>query len=410
AESVGRRAMGVVDFEGRYAFEDLGAGDWLVRARVAGEGLEAHARVPLGPGAEAERDLDFKTGLTLWGSVLWDGEPLPRTAVVAHGLDAAVIRRASSNHEGRFELDNLPPGRYRIDASHGRELLSQNLDVDLRSSRELLVEFETSALTGRVVSKGDGSPVGAALISLRRRLDDPRAPGGSMASVASRADGTFRFGRLNRGTYDLTVRLDGFEPLKDTVEIDGGAGDVGPFDYELEPAVGLELAIHRADGSPPPPYVHVAIRGADGGAGHAEAQRVEAEGRVRLTTLREGAARLWIAAPGAVPARVEVQIPAADPVPVSLQAAGQLQVRVGSLVLSDGLAVLQLIGEDGRPWRAFDLVSGQTQDRWPLVAGVARVNGVPPGVWTVQVQSRAGRVWERAAATVAGREVRLDLE
>ncbi|HYH47126.1 MAG TPA: carboxypeptidase-like regulatory domain-containing protein, partial [Thermoanaerobaculia bacterium] len=83
AERAGRPARsGTVDHTGRYEITALEAGDWHLRARLAGGRHEADAWVAIAPGdREVERDLKLGGGLALGGLVLIEDRPLPRSQV-----------------------------------------------------------------------------------------------------------------------------------------------------------------------------------------------------------------------------------------------------------------------------------------------------------------------------------------
>ncbi|MEM7351997.1 MAG: carboxypeptidase regulatory-like domain-containing protein [Acidobacteriota bacterium] len=406
AEAGRREIAGQVDYEGRYEISDLPPGDWLVRAEVPGTGREAHARVPLAAGAHAEQDLDFETGARLSGTVLWQGSPLPRTVVALRGKGEAIERQAVSNHDGRFELDNLPLGSYRLDASNPRQFLTQNLDVEISGDRELLIEFETAQVSGWVRDEDSGQPLANALVFLQRHLTGESAASGSMNSLGTDSEGAFRFARLARGNYTLRVERDGYTPLRQELEV---VDDVGPLELALRAGAGLELQVRYAGGGTPP-YVQTAVLNAAGLPVHSEGRAVAASGHVRLSTLAPGTWQLWIAAPGAAPAQIAVEVPSSEPVAVELEPAGRLRVRVASLVRSNDLASLQLVGADGRLWRAVNPDTGRAQDTWPVVAGNAHLNALPGGQWLVRIEDSSGAQWQGEAAITGGHETSLHLD
>ncbi|MEM7355987.1 MAG: carboxypeptidase-like regulatory domain-containing protein, partial [Acidobacteriota bacterium] len=81
----GGMRQGRVDFEARYAFDDLAPGQWNITAQVAGSGRQVTLQVEIPEGVgQVEKNIEFGTGFTLTGIVL-DGErPLAGVNVSAN--------------------------------------------------------------------------------------------------------------------------------------------------------------------------------------------------------------------------------------------------------------------------------------------------------------------------------------
>ena len=119
AERAGRPARpGTVDHEGRYEITALEAGDWHLRARLAGGRREADAWVAIAPGdREVERDLKLGGGLTLDGLVLIEDRP----------LSTDPGQPARPRRDGRTRRDDRSSGRLPVRGS-GAGALSRRGD------------------------------------------------------------------------------------------------------------------------------------------------------------------------------------------------------------------------------------------------------------------------------------------
>lgn len=118
---------------------------------------------------------------------------------------------------GRFSFDMLVPGKYRLQASHGRYAQSDELEVRLGAARTRagveLVLRTGHRLTGRV-RDGNDRPIEGAVV----RFDD-----GRRASTDRR--GVFD-GGIRRGRQHLVARADGLAPRALEVTVREGPVDV----------------------------------------------------------------------------------------------------------------------------------------------------------------------------------------
>jgi hypothetical protein len=81
---------------------------------------------------------------------------------------------------------------------------------------------------------------------------------------------------------------------------------------------------------------------------------------------------------------------------VTLPPAGIVDVVLPALADTGRYGALRLLAADGSPWGGLDWI-GRPRVEWELQSGRARVTGVPPGSWTVEVTTPDG---ERRTATV----------
>lgn len=217
---------GTVDAQGRYSLAGLTPGEWEVVANVgprrSGRGtlhLAAGVRDPV-------LDIEFPEGATLTGRVLLDGTPWSGVQVIASQVDddESGNGMATTTHDGRFTLPNLPPGRYSLTLTSPGGL-GYNQVVEIAGDREVTIEIATGRLTGRVVSAADGEPVPGALVSLEGV--DPELGSAFLGpSVRTEEGGTFEIPRLAPGAYKVTILREGFAPAEAALVVRPGGGEV----------------------------------------------------------------------------------------------------------------------------------------------------------------------------------------
>jgi hypothetical protein len=406
AERAGRPARsGAVDHRGRYEIRRLEPGHWRVRARLAGGRREAEAWVAIEPGdREAERDFDLGGGLTLKGLVLFEELPLERANVGVRGLDIVLDRSVTTDHLGEFRVENLEPGRYRVEVVHAERMLSQSHDMEVIADREIVIEIVAARVEGTVVAIDTGEGVADALVYLQRLLEGGEP--GPLTTVATNATGSFVAGSLAPGRYRLTVRGDGYAPAERTVDAMGGAAAV-PLTIELEPTTGLRLTVRRLAG-PPPPTATVVVLDPSGNPVHVEETVLSAFGNAYLRQVPAGAWTLLIKADGAAAALARATVPG-DPPEVTLPPGAPLTVRVPSLLDSRTAAHLSLTGADGTTYVGVG-PGGVFEQSWPLAGGAVTVADLPAGAWHVAVTAADGRTWTGAVATTGDAPVTAVIE
>lgn len=405
AEHAGRAARaGRVDYAGRYEITHLEPGDWWLRARLAGGRRQAEARVVVASGEpRVERDLEFSSGLVLTGQVLYEGRPLASTHVDLRGLEIAAVRSVATDHQGSFRIEDLDPGRYRIDLANPQQLLTHTEDLELRGDREMVFELATAALTGRVVAAETGEPVAEALVYVQRLLGTGEP--GPLTTVGTDATGAFTLARLAAARYRLTLRADGYAPAERRVEVVAGV-PAEPLTIELEPSGGLALMILRATGEPPQMATVVVLDGFLQPI-HADVRQVSGQGHVYFPQAPPGAWTVLVKAEGTAAVSLRVSVPG-ERRTVTLPPAASLAVRVPALLDSRTLATLTIVSAEGNPFVSV-APGGALESSWPVSGGTATVADVPAGTWRLEVAAGEGRVWSRTVVT-AGEPATVSLE
>jgi hypothetical protein len=394
AERDGRpQRSGMVDHTGRYEIAALEAGDWHLRARLAGGRREADAWVAITAGdREVERDLKLGGGLALGGLVLIENRPLPRSRVSLLGLDVTAERGVTTDHQGAFRFEDLEPGRYRVEVTHAERMLSQSEDLELAENREVVIEIATAVLSGTVVASGSGEGVADALVYLQRFLGGEPGP---LTTVGTNAAGSFVTASLAPGRYRLTVRGDGYAPDERIVEVQAGV-PAESLTIELDPTLGLALTVRRAAGEPPV-WATVVVLDEGGRPVHVEEPRLSDRGRGYLQQVPPGRWNLLVKAAGSAATLARATVPGRR-LEVTLPSGAALTVRVPSLGESRVAAALTLAAADGVPYSGVN-PGGAIQQAWPLAGGMVTVPDIPAGAWRLQVTAADGRVWSGSVST-----------
>lgn len=394
---------GTVDYQGRYRVDHLLPGDWRLRAQVAGGRRQATATVAVTEGQrEVERDLDLGDGVTLSGTVSTGGEPIPAAHVVLTGLTVTAERSVATGYDGSFRIEDLDPGRYRLDVLDPSRALSHLEDLDLDRDRRLDLDLESAPLTGRVLDDATGEPIYEALVSVVKIL--PTGETGSMIVLGTDPSGSFTIAHLTPGPYRLSARKEGYTPVEESLEMSASGPASQPV-LRLPAAGGLGLQA-RLDTGEIPGLVTLSAFTPEGDLLLTDTKPLSDNGRAHFSQLPAGRWSLLVSTEGAAAQWAEAEVPGA--VQLVMRSAAPLTVRVPPLMDSGGSASLTILGADGQ---AFFQVQpgGEIRSRWTVAGGVVVVPNVPAGVWRLQVVGSDGPVWAGQAATDGRTPVEVSL-
>jgi protocatechuate 3,4-dioxygenase beta subunit len=401
----GAVTTGAVDGRGGYAVHHLSPGDWRIRARLAGGRRQAEATVAIGPGAQqVERDLELGTGLRFTGRLLYLGEPVAAAHVSLAGLDVSGERSVLSAHDGAFRIEDLAPGRYRLDVLDPARALSHLEDLELASDREIVLELEAAPLLGSVSSAETGEPLADALVYVYKLLEGGER--GSLTTVATDAAGSFIVAHLTPGRYLVSARKDGYAPGEQPVEVVAGTPP-GAVILRLAAAGGLTLAVSLDSGDVP----RVATVSAFDSAGRkllTDTRTPTDRGFVYFEQFPAGTWNLLVSAPGAAPRWVTAEVPGSVP-GVVLAHAAPLTVRVPALMEAGAAGTLTLTLPSGDPYFQVE-PGGDTRSQWSVSAGLITLPDVPAGVWSLRVDAARGGTWLETVVTDGRTPSQVSLE
>ena len=213
------------DTEGSFTIDNLAPGTWQVVARrgdsFTARSVERSVTIAAA-GAEEFVELPFERGLRLTGHVLAAGVPLVGGSLSAQRLGRETAAGAKVDQQGRFELDGLEAGSYRLAVSSrsgGVEYRSIELETDVEGFR---IDLQPAAtLTGVVLDAGTGLSLrnvrllagdAATLAALARGDDEQLVYRSGMIAGRdfSETGGRFEI-RLGPGAERLWVTRDGYQ-------------------------------------------------------------------------------------------------------------------------------------------------------------------------------------------------------
>lgn len=241
-------ASAVTDDEG--AFEVWCApGDVVVRATA--DGYTQAERQGIAPGQTFE--LFLTPASTLVGTVVRadSGAPVEGAEVLARKLGDLFKRaqgRTRSDGEGRFRIEGIEPGTYKVEAilPEAFGLAQESAHVGLaETSQPIVVRVHAAySLAGRVVignAQGDACPSGRVVV------DAAGTDASRWGSVAP--DGSVQLHALFPGRYRVKPTCDGYVSEAESPEIEITAANVEDRVWIVQPGLAIRGHVVYADGS-----------------------------------------------------------------------------------------------------------------------------------------------------------------
>jgi Carboxypeptidase regulatory-like domain len=334
-------------------------------------------------------------GATLVGRAVIAGGETPVAGVKIEGIQVeggATQASTLTGSEGRFQIDGLPPGRYRVEAtSEGREGYSRSsttLGMG-ETSAEVLIELDPAyVVRGRVIDKATGEPCQGGQVT----ITDAKQNEYSRAAIEP--DGWARMASVIPGTYHVEVTCKDHVERDDFPPITLTDGDAPPLTWEVDAGAAVRVEIVDEQGRAiTRARVTASGNAPDGSAGHAD--HPEADGAFRVAGLRPGAYH------------VGVRTPEGDRGEAEVTASPGREGRAKIELLPSG-AIDGLVEDDAhRPVPNVRVAaSGQTYV-WArsLDDGTFSLTGLPPGVYDLRAGDSPGGVDTRGVTvTVAASE------
>jgi hypothetical protein len=148
------------------------------------------------------------------------------------------LTRAFFDAEGRFEIDGLAPGEYRVMAAARDSAPSTETRVTIPESGVAEVELRLRAggrLFGQVIDGASRRPIGGARVELEGLIGDGDSPVPLLAAGLTADDGSFNLRGLGRGPFSIVAQAaDHHGRLLSGLDVSEG-GELGPLTIDLTP-------------------------------------------------------------------------------------------------------------------------------------------------------------------------------
>ncbi|MES1205183.1 MAG: carboxypeptidase-like regulatory domain-containing protein [Pseudomonadota bacterium] len=415
----------------------------LVRTgRIIGRVLDEHGR-PVAGASVHDRLADTEDLGVIWSRLPLAAEAaaLPSGTVLPSAAPGiAPARRATTDGDGRFALDDVPPGRIRVEVLNPSSVPLRTPSMNLAAGATLdlgpLRVKSAIQVSGRVLDS-DGRPVGGARVGATRVSGTPDTATGLYAVTSD--DGMFSL-PLSAGEHRLTATAKGQADATETVRV-AGEGAPTPFvtlrfvkggdstsgavssgdlvlqgkihDAERRPLAGARVSVRAGD--------EARSSGRDSGRPSAITTAIaDAGGGFRLKGLPAGAVIIEVTHDQYPPRRVGVDVVAlartGKAIDIEVPLPGRIDGEVHEHLTGAPVAGFQIEGNgpDGASVR-FPEDGRRPRGGGPLRFSLRRLT---PGRWTLRVRAPGFRPLEHvldvAAASSVGdasvRDLRLELK
>jgi protocatechuate 3,4-dioxygenase beta subunit len=320
-------------------------------------------------------------GATLVGRAVLAGGETPVAGVMIEGIQVeGGGARASTrtDEDGRFRVDGLLPGRYRVEAtSEGREGYSRS-SVTLgmgETSSEVLIELDPAyVVRGRVVDKATGEPCRGGQVT----ITDPKQNEYSQTIIEP--DGWARMASVIPGTYKVEVSCKDHVDRDDYPTITIKDRDAPSLTWEVDRGAGVRVEIVDGQGRP---VIKASVRafatGPEGSLGSAD--HPEADGAFLVAGLKPGGYNVSVQATEGGRGSKEIEL--------TLGREAHLKIELPPSGTIDGVVE----DEAHRPVPYVQVVaSGPSRaSARSLDDGTFSLTGLPSGEYEVRASERSAR-------------------
>ncbi|MHC4932133.1 MAG: MSCRAMM family protein [Planctomycetota bacterium] len=366
-------------------------------------------------------DLSREEGATIEATVLVGGKPVESGwAFVMSGENFSDQRGMVEFGDGKFRIENLEPGRYRVIAAADQGGSGQ-AELEIREGDRVVtleIRMGMGKVTGRVLSQ-EGKPVpgaGVLVLPAERQASPTRHIADLLEAVLGQADadgkGEFEIEGVGAGRYRV---LCGFKGSLLTKDLTLREGEEAHVDFRFDPQRLHRLTVRLKDGTGEPVEGQVVLMGAGGGLAEAIALSSGDEEDMMMGTLESthqfqlapGTYRFSASAEGfAKVLGSKVELNRDREVTVALQPGVEVRLEIrgpsGPITGSD----LEVRSQDGFPVGTastlFEVIF-QPKSLRTDARGVVSLPRLPPGRYTVHLGERevgSFRVGDRPVAKI----------
>jgi protocatechuate 3,4-dioxygenase beta subunit len=311
----------------------------------------------------------------------------------------------ATDEDGRFEIDGLAPGPYRITLHQSETMVDRTMDVEAPADLDIALPA-TGTLTARVLDAATGRPVREFVYSVEPLSPEPRTRGGQGLHRGEQSEnGTFTVS-VPVGTYRVSAGAQGYMP-SDVLEVRVTEEEPARIDIPLGRGVTVTGRVTDEAGVPLA-EADVMVMGDDMRAGRRTVPRVgpghaksAADGTFTITGIEPGEAQLNVRLTGYVPFRK------------TLQAEGTINVDVQ---LGRGLSISGLVTRGGKPLEGAQVnastsaIGGEHQSASTGEDGRFLLSGLVPARHTISAYFEDQHAEVRDVDPAKQKEVRIALD
>ncbi len=404
--------------DGRFRFDGVVPGTWIVQLAFFDERVQPSARVRVGSGESASIELGRAAGGTvaLCGTIRRDGEPV-RARVRVEGANRGFAREAMADGEGRYSLELPGEGAYWLSTSGPAGEVARLVRVPATESFVADVELPRGAVSG-TLRDALGRPLGDVEVRATRR-----GGGVELASTTrTRGDGAWTIAGLAPGTYTIVAGDDSASTLLADGEREAslvvrtgivvrGSEHVRDVDLVARrgaPLVGRVLDAHGnvAAGA------EIFVRGEDGRfLDRLPRACARADGTFTLDDLAPGAYELVATheSQAARAFRVDTTGGAPEPVELRLERGCELDVVWRDAHGTPTGALVEVVDERGADWTVRPMFLDRAGVSLDRAHARQRFGSLLPGRYLVRASDGAGALVERELTIGANLLERMEL-
>jgi hypothetical protein len=227
-------------------------------------------------------------GATLVGRTVIAGGETPVAGVMVEGIqvEGGGVRASTlTDEQGRFQIEGLSPGRYRVEAtSEGREGYSRaSITLGMgETSSEVRIELDPAyVVRGRVIDKATREPCKGGQVT----ITDKKQNEFSQAEIEP--DGWARMASVIPGDYQVEVRCKDHIERDDYPKVAITNADAPTLSWEVDRGASVRVEVVDAQGRPVTRASVTAVAtGSEGSWGRAD--QVEADGTFLVSGLKPG--------------------------------------------------------------------------------------------------------------------------